>query len=104
MPSSLFPQQIVPKLNPMTQPTPQLINTMQQANQGINNREQVLQLWNVVKTSSNPQQAFEQLLNTNPDFKRAVDTINAMGNPEKLFYEMAKQQGTDPNTVLSLLK
>ena len=104
MPSSLFPQQIVPKLNPMTQPTPQLLNTMQTANQGMNHREQVLQLWNLVKTSSNPQQAFEQLLNTNPDFKRAVDTINAMGDPQKLFYTLAQQQGTDPNTVLSLLK
>ena len=104
MPSSLFPQQIVPKLNPMTQPTPQLLNTMQKANTGTNNRDQVLQLWKLVKSSNNPQQMFDQLLSTNPSFKQAVDTINAMGDPQKLFYTIAQQQGTDPNTVLSLLK
>jgi len=47
---------------------------------------------------------FDQLLSTNPSFKQAVDTINAMGDPQKLFYTIAQQQGTDPNTVLSLLK
>jgi hypothetical protein len=67
-------------------------------------KEKVLQLWKLVKSSNNPQQMFEQLLSSNPVLKQTVDTINAMGNPEKLFYEIAKQQGTDPNTVLSLLK
>lgn len=47
---------------------------------------------------------FEQLLSTNPDLKKTVDTIKALGDPEKLFYTMAQQQGTDPNTVLNLLK
>ena len=68
------------------------------------NRDKILQLWGLIKTSNNPQQMFEQLLSTNPDFKKTVDTIKAMGDPEKLFYSMAQQQGTDPNTVLNLLK
>ena len=102
MSSSLFPQQIVPKLNPMTQANPQLLNTMQNA--GTSNRDQVLQMWNLVKSSNNPQQVFEQLLSTNPEFKKTVDIIKSMGDPQKLFYTMAQQQGTDPNTVLSLLK
>ena len=72
--------------------------------QQVDNREKILQLWKTVKSSNNPQQMFEQLLSTNPDLKKTVDTINALGNPEQLFYTMAKQQGTDPNTVLNLLK
>ena len=47
---------------------------------------------------------FEQILMSNPDIKKTVDLINSMGDPQKLFYTMAQQQGTDPNSVLSLLK
>lgn len=109
MPSSLFPQQIVNRINPMSHPTPQLLNAMGVQNpimpsQTQNNKDRVLQLWNLVKNSNNPQQMFDQLLSSNPDLKKAVDTINALGDPQKLFYTMAQQQGTDPNTVLNLLK
>lgn len=58
----------------------------------------------MLKNSSNPQQVFEQLLNSNPELKKTVDTINSLGDPKKLFYTLAQQQGADPNTILSLLK
>ena len=110
MPSSLFPQQVVNRANQMSPLTPQLLNVMQQPQPqqvqqpAQQNREQILQLWRTVRNSTNPQQAFEQLLSTNPDLKRTVEMIKSLGNPEQLFYTMAKQQGTDPNTVLNLLK
>lgn len=111
MPSSLFPQQIVSKPTVMSQPSPQLMNTMAMQNQPIqtpvqnqNNRDQILQLWNMVKNSSNPQAMFEQIISDNPQFKSTVDMINSMGDPQKLFYTMAEKSGTDPNSILSLLK
>ena len=58
----------------------------------------------MVKTSANPQQAFEQALMSNPELKKTVDFINSLGDPQKLFYTIAQQQGADPNSVLSLLK
>ena len=91
----------------MSQPSPQLLNSMvtPQVQQPVNtNRDQILQLWNQIKTSSNPQQVFEQALLSNPDLKKTVDLINSMGDPQKLFYTMAQQQGKDPNSVLSMLK
>ena len=70
MASSLFPQQVVSKPSGMSQATPQLINTMVTPNPTMpaaqnSNREQILQLWNKVKNSNNPQAMFEQMLSTN---------------------------------------
>ena len=44
------------------------------------------------------------IMSQNPGFKKAVEAINMLGNPEKLFYERAKQKGVDPNSIISLLK
>lgn len=111
MASSLFPQQIVNKPTGMSQASPQLMNTMAMQNQTMqtpiqnqNNRDQILQLWNMVKNSNNPQAMFEQMLSSNPQLKSTVDMINSMGDPQKLFYTMAEKQGKDPNAILSLLK
>ena len=108
MASSLFPQQIVNKPTGMSPASPQLLNTMTNpvmpAQNNTNNRDRILQLWNTVKTSSNPQAIFEQMLSSNPELKNTVDMINSMGDPKKLFYTMAQKQGTDPNSILSLLK
>lgn len=107
MASSLFPQQIVNQPTGMSQASPMLLNTMVNQAQPIqnnqNNKDQILQLWNTVKTSSNPQQAFEQLLSSNPELKNTYDMIKSMGDPKQLFYTLAQKQGTDPNTIISLL-
>ena len=112
MGSSLFPQQIVNRPTVMNTATPQMINTMAMQNptlpaqnQSIN-KDKILQLWNTIKTSSNPQAMFEQALNANPELKNTVDMINSManGNAQQLFYTLAQKQGTDPNSILGLLK
>lgn len=109
MPSTLFPQSVIQQ-NRMATPTPQLINTMANPNQQLqgqtqqNNQEEILKVWNLVKSSSNPEQAMTSIMSQNPGFKKAVEAINMLGNPEKLFYERAKQKGVDPNSIISLLK
>ena len=109
MPSSLFPNTIVPQ--PTMQPSPQLLNTMVQQNQPIatgvtteNNQQQILQLWNVMKNSNNPQQILNEAVNRNPEFKKLMDTVNSLGDPKKAFYELAQKKGVDPNSILGLLK
>lgn len=110
MASSLFPQQVVSRPTGMSQATPQLINTMAMPNPTMpaapnSNREQILQLWNTVKNSSNPQAMFEQMLSTNPEMKSTYDMMKSMSNGDfkSLFYTMAQKQGTDPNSILGLL-
>ena len=108
MGSSLFPQQIVKQQTGMSQASPALINTMvnpampvqSQPNQ---NKDQILQLWNTVKNSSNSQQAFEQILNNNPQLKSTYEMVKSMGDPKQLFYTLAQKQGTDPNQIINLL-
>ena len=110
MPSTLFPSTITQQVNQMTTPTPQLINTMVNPNQQLqgqtpqNNQEEILKVWNLIKNSGDPNQAMTTIMNQNPEFKKAVEAINMLGNPEKLFYERAKQKGVDPNSIISLLK
>ena len=57
-----------------------------------------------MKNSNNPEQIFNEALNKNPEFKKLMSTINALGDPKTAFYELAKKQGKDPNSILSLLK
>ena len=105
MPSSLFPNQ--PLMTPMQPsqvnmiaPQPSTMGTTQ----GTGNREQILQMWQTMKNSSNPQELMQQLVNSNPQFKQLMDVINSSGDPQKLFYAMAQKQGVDPESILSLLK
>jgi len=58
----------------------------------------------MVKSSNNPEQAFKQLVQNNPEFSNVVNTINTLGDPQKAFYALAEKQGIDPNTILSMLK
>lgn len=71
---------------------------------GTNNRDQILQMWSAVKNSNDPQALMQQMVEANPQFKQLMETVNSAGDPQKLFYAMAKQQGVDPNSILSLLK
>ena len=110
MASSLFPQQIINRQTGMNQISPQLLNTMNMGTapqtQNQNNRDQILQLWNTIKNSSNPQQVFEQALMNNPKLKESFDMLKSLsnGNFQQLFYTMAQKQGADANSILGLLK
>ena len=44
------------------------------------------------------------LLQSNPQLKSIVNMIKNGGNPKQMFFEMAKQKGIDPNTILSQIK
>lgn len=44
------------------------------------------------------------LLQSNPQLKQIIGMIKNGANPKQMFFEMAKQKGIDPNTILSQLK
>ena len=66
---------------------------------------QMKQLMQTIKTSQNPQMALQQLMQSNPAMKQAIDYVNANGgNPKDAFYKLAKEKGIDPDSILNSLK
>ena len=66
---------------------------------------QVRQLMQTIKTSQNPQMAFQQLMQNNPGMKQVIDYVNANGgDPKEAFYKLAKERGIDPDSILNSLK
>ena len=47
----------------------------------------------------------QQMMNTNPQMKQAMDYIQANGgNPKDAFYKLAEEKGVDPETILNSLR
>jgi len=71
-------------------------------NQNINSP---MTLLNQIKNAANPQQAAEQILFNNPNFKGVVNYINQNGGDAKTaFYNLAAQKGVNPNDILNQLR
>ncbi len=71
--------------------------------------EPVKRAYNAIRMAQNPNLAFEQMLQNNPqlyqrmvEIKQFISQTN--GNPEQAFYALAKEKGIDPNMILSALK
>ena len=62
-------------------------------------------VFNQIRNSPNPNQAMQQLLNSNPQYQGIMEYINQNGgNAKSAFYNMAAQRGVDPNSILSQLR
>lgn len=60
---------------------------------------------NTVRMARNPQAMMNQMLQTNPQLKQAMDFVNASGkSPEQAFYALANQMGVNPQEILDGLK
>lgn len=58
-----------------------------------------------IKTSTNPQLALQSFMNQNPQFQQIYNMIQASGNPQQLFYALAKQRGiANPDLILQELQ
>ena len=65
----------------------------------------IKQMMNTVNTATNPQSAIQNMMGNNPQLKQVMDLVQKSGgDPKKAFYQMAEQQGVDPNEVLNLLR
>lgn len=62
-------------------------------------------LFNTIRNSQNPNQAMQNVLASDPQFKNVVDYINQNGGDARTaFYNMAAQKGIDPQSILNQLK
>ena len=49
--------------------------------------------------------AMQNLMQSNPNLKQAMDYVNANGgNPKDAFYKLAKEKGVDADAILNSLK
>ena len=88
-------------------------NLYQQLNQKagppqINTRLSQPQNNNLIKSifnSNNPQEAIQQMINTNPQARNLVQNFQQSGlTPKQFFYQYAQQKGIDPDQFLQSLK
>ena len=62
-------------------------------------------IFNMVRSSSNPNQAMQQMLSSNPQYQNVMDYINQNGGDARTaFYNMAAQKGIDPESILKQLR
>lgn len=64
------------------------------------------QLYNQLNQNKafNPQTMVNKMLQNNPNLKPVMDMVKNGANPRDLFYNMAKQKGVDPESILSQLR
>lgn len=49
--------------------------------------------------------ALQNLMQSNPNMKKAIDYVNENGgNPKDAFYKLAKERGINPDQILNSLK
>ena len=78
---------------------------LQQLGGGLKIPPQIKQMIGMIKSSGNPQLLLNQLMQSNPNMKQAMEIVQQYGgNAEKAFYALAEQKGIDPKEILNLLK
>ena len=71
----------------------------QQGNQSL------LNMINLFKNSSNPQQLLYQMARQNPQLNNVLNLIQtSRKSPKDLFYQMAEQRGVNPKDILQQLQ
>lgn len=68
-------------------------------------RNNLKQLVDTFKNSSNPQQLLNKYIQNNPQAQNIYFMLqNSNKSPKQLFYLMAKNKGIDPDSIISMLK
>lgn len=52
----------------------------------------------------NPQVMINKMLQSNPNLRPLMDMIRGGANPRDMFYNLARQKGVDPESILSQLR
>lgn len=69
---------------------------------GLNN---ILGLFNMLRGRANPMETLQQMAQTNPQIKEAMDYVQQNGGDmQSAFYKLAEQRGVDPNNILNMIK
>lgn len=85
-----------------------LMGNRKVAAQGDNrnqNAETAKSIFSMLNGSSNPYQLLINMAAKNPMIKNIMDSADKSGKSyQDMFYELAKQRGIDPNSIINQLK
>ena len=86
-------------------------NLMENGNVGVQgdnknqNTETAKSIFSMLNGSSNPYQLLINMAAKNPMIKNIMDSADKSGKSyQDMFYELAKQRGVDPNSIINQLK
>lgn len=69
------------------------------------NAENAKSIFSMLNGSSNPYQLLINMAAKNPMIKNIMDSADKSGKSyQDMFYELAKQRGIDPNSIINQLK
>lgn len=69
------------------------------------NAETAKSIFSMLNGSSNPYQLLINMATKNPMIKNIMDSADKSGKSyQDMFYELAKQRGVDPNSIINQLK
>lgn len=72
---------------------------------GNQNAETAKSIFSMLNGSSNPYQLLINMAAKNPMIKNIMDSADKSGKSyQDMFYELAKQKGVDPNSIINQLK
>lgn len=65
----------------------------------------IKQMMNTLRMASNPQTMLTEMVNSNPQVKQAMDYVNNNGGDAKAaFYQLAQENGVNPDEIINMLK
>ena len=74
-------------------------------NRMAQNLQPIKNMMNMLRGAGNPSMMLQQMTAQNPQFKQAVDYVNANGGDAKAAcYKLAKENGINPDEILQMFK
>ena len=68
-------------------------------------QSQLMKMFEIVKTSSNPKGMLEMMANSNPELKQIMTALSSNNtSPRDLFYSKAKEKGMSDQEIDDFLK
>lgn len=81
----------------------QTIGVMQNNNALVQAAQSAKRMMGMLRAAKNPQQAFMQVAQQNPQLNSVMQMLNGR-NPQEVFYEECKKKGINPEDILSQLR
>lgn len=74
-------------------------------NQANPQQNSIFNVINTIKNAQNPSTMLQSMITTNPQIRQVMEYVKSQGgNAEQAFYNLAQQQGVDPQSILDQLK
>lgn len=80
-----------------------LFNAMNNMTNNIPNQQMndLRSMYQLFKSKGNPMVLFNQIAQRNPKMNPILGMLNQGQNPQQIFYNLCKQQGVDPQSILN---